>query len=284
MNVLAEHLRRPARIGPREERSRWWWIPRLPRRGILLAVLVLGCAFAPWVTSLDPESLDLDARLAPPSATHPLGTDAMGRDLLARTLYGGRVSLGIGLSAALLGTAIGIFVGAAAATGGRRTETALMAGVDLALAMPALFLALLLGARAEGDVLALALVLTAFSWMEPARIVRTGLARLRGGELAAAARASGASRLRIVCRHLLPQVSGQVRASFLLAFAHAVLAEATLSFLGFGVRPPYPSWGTLIAGARFYVATAPWMLLGPVAFLFLALWSANGLGRRAARP
>jgi len=250
----------------------------------VLLVVALGCALGPWLLPLDPETLNLDLRLAHPSLAHPMGTDAMGRDILARALHGGRLSLGVGVTAALLGVAFGALVGVAAGALGPRTDGGLMRGVDLALSVPAAFVALVLAARSDGDPLLLALTLAAFSWMTPARLVRDGVAPIRGSDYVAAARAAGATRGRIALIHLLPQVRRTLGAVFVLALAHAVLGEATLSFLGFGVRPPAASWGSLIAGARPYVASAPWIVVGPGLLLFATLWSVQRIGSGALPP
>ena len=249
----------------------------IPTGGSLLLLVAFACAAAPWLAPAPPDALDLDARLAPPSRAHPFGTDALGRDLLSRTLHGGRLSLVVGAIATALAAVAGAAAGLAAALGRGRLDALLMRTVDGWTAVPALLVAMLVASRAAGSPLSVALVLAAFSWTEPARVVRAAVAPHRDGGIAAAARAAGAGPARIALRHLLPLASGELRAACLVAFARVVLAESTLSFLGFGVQPPQSSWGTLIAASRIHVNSAPWLLLAPTLALFVTLAAAHRL-------
>jgi peptide/nickel transport system permease protein len=250
---------------------------------VLLLAVGLGSLLAPWLTPYHPNALDVDNKLSPPALAHPAGTDALGRDVLSRILHGGRVSLLVGVATAGLSLLAGGAVGALAGTLGGRLDALLMSVVDLALSVPGFFVALLVGYRFSGNLLALTLTLTAVSWMEIARLVRGHFVSLREREFVNAARAAGATRLRIAIRHILPHSAGLLQVALVLILARAVHAEAALSFLGFGVRPPETSWGSLLADARHYVAVAPWLALGPGLVLFLTLWSAHGLRGELAR-
>ncbi len=260
---------------------RW---PAALKRGLLL-VLGLGtlAAFAPlWVD--DPLSIDLSATLQDPSAAHWLGTDALGRDLTSRVLHGGRISLGIGLLTSLLSLAIGVPLGALAGFRGGWTDSAVSRLIETVACIPSLLLAIALLAmspaflRGVPDVVRVALVLAFAGWIPVARYLRGEFLRLKGAMMVEAARASGASDLRIMVRHLLPAALAPVLVTASFAAASAILVEAALSFLGLGVQPPQPTWGGLLSDAREHIDQGWWLAVVPGLALYVAVLGFNLIG------
>lgn len=230
-----------------------------------LAVIVACATFAPVITSYSPTALDPDHSLAPPSRQHILGTDDLGRDEFARVVYGGRVSLLVGLTAMLLGSAIGVVMGSAAGYTGGWVDTVIMRFVDLMLSFPAIFLLLILinwtGGRAP--VLMMIAYLGLFGWTGLARIVRAEYLALRAREFVEEARALGAGTRRIIFRHILPNAMGPILVQAAFAVAGAILAEAALDFLGFGLPPDIPTWGNLLTQAEDYISSDPILAVAP---------------------
>lgn len=262
--------------------TRRW--PAALKRGLLL-VLGLGAlaAFAPlWVD--DPLSIDLSATLQDPSAAHWLGTDALGRDLTSRVLHGGRISLGIGLLTSLLSLAIGVPLGALAGFRGGWTDSAVSRLIETVACVPSLLLAIALLAmspaflRGVPDVVRVALVLAFAGWIPVARYLRGEFLRLKGAMMVEAARASGASDLRIMVRHLLPAALAPVLVTASFAAASAILVEAALSFLGLGVQPPQPTWGGLLSDAREHIDQGWWLAVVPGLALYFAVLGFNLIG------
>ncbi len=252
---------------------------------VLLGLLAAGALGAPllqgWLGH-DPFLPDLMARYAPPSATHPLGTDDLGRDLLLRLLFGARVSLSVGLAvalgAALLGTAIGLL----AAWRGGWVDAALMRVADGMLALPALPLLVVLAAvdtgrfglprgEALSDILRITVILVIFGWVGVARLARAACLRELTQDYIAAARVSGASEARVLWRHVLPNIAGPITVATALAVAGAILAESTLSFLGLGIQPPAPSWGNMLSNAQEMVFNAPLVAVWPGLMILVAV-------------
>lgn len=231
----------------------------------VLAAVVAGVVLAPLLTRYDPTALDPDHSLAPPSRTHLLGTDDLGRDEFARLLYGGRVSLLVGTTAMLVGTVIGVTLGSIAGYAGGWTDTAVMRLVDLVLSFPAIFLLLILlnwtGGRAP--VVMMVGYLGLFGWTGLARIVRAEYLSLRSREFVEEARATGAATPRIIFRHILPNAMGPVLVQAAFAVAGAMLAEAALDFLGFGLPPGIPTWGNLMTQAENYMTSNPVLVIAP---------------------
>jgi peptide/nickel transport system permease protein len=261
--------------------KRW---PAALNRGLLL-VLGLGvlAAFAPlWAD--DPLRIDLGATLQDPSATHWLGTDALGRDLGSRVLHGGRISLGIGVLTSLLSLAIGVPLGALAGFRGGWTDSAVSRLIETVACLPSLLLAIALLAmspallRGVPDVVRVALVLAFAGWIPVARYMRAEFLRLKSAVMIEAARASGASDLRIMVRHLLPAALAPVLVTASFAAASAILVEAALSFLGLGVQPPQPTWGGLLSDAREQIDQGWWLAVVPGVALFLAVLGFNLIG------
>ncbi len=265
---------------------------------LLLAVLGLAALAAPlaaaWLEH-DPFLPDLFTRFEPPSATHPLGTDDLGRDLLLRLLYGARVSLVVGLMAALAATLIGTLVGLLAAWRGGWPDALLMRLADGLLALPALPLLVILAAldpavvglprgEVSADILRIAALLAAFGWVGVARLVRATALSVLAQDFVRAARAMGVGEVRILRRHVLPQLAAPIAIATALAVGGAVLAESVLSFLGLGIAPPAPSWGNMLAHAQELVFEAPLAALWPGLAILLTVLGCNlvadGMARR----
>ena len=245
---------------------------------LLLATLAAAAAAAPLVAGWlghDPFAPDLLARFEPPSATHPLGTDDLGRDILLRLLYGARVSLAVGIAAALAAALIGTAAGLFAAWRGGVADALVMRLADFMLALPALPLLVLLAAadpsriglpargEAAGDVLRIVVILAIFGWIGVARLARAAALATLSRDHVRAARALGATEARILLRHVLPALVPPVAVATALAVGGAILAESTLSFLGLGISPPAPSWGNMLANAQELVFSAPWAAVWP---------------------
>ena len=241
-----------------------------------LLVIVLAAQLGPLLVRYNPETIDLDQVLRPPSVEHPLGTDALGRDLLSRLVCGARVSLGVGLLAAIVGTGLGLSLGALAGYLGGRLDEILMRLADLMLALPTLFLLIAVQSMVPPHLLTVALVIALTRWMGLARLVRGQFLSLKEREFVQAARAIGCTGRRIVLRHLLPNTSGQIAVSFSFTLAEAILIESALSFLGLGFPASQPSWGGMLAEARASIlAGAWWVVLFPGLMILLVTASVN---------
>ncbi len=242
-----------------------WARPRGRIGAAVLAVLLLAAAALPPLLP-DPRAQPdvVSGALARPSADHWLGTDHLSRDVLARLVYGARVSLAVAAGAVFLSMTIGLLVGLVAGYAGGWLDTALMRLVDGALAVPRLFLLLLMVASMERiPFAALVAIIGATGWFGASRLVRAEVLRLRALDFVGAARALGAGPGRMILRHLLPNVAPPLTVATTLAVGDVILLEAGLSFLGLGVQPPTPTWGGMIYDAKPYLVTAPWMSLAP---------------------
>jgi peptide/nickel transport system permease protein len=232
----------------------------------------------------DPEQIDLERVFAAPSRGHWLGTDGLGRDVASRVVHGGQTSLGVGLLAALLALGVGLPLGAVAGYRGGLADAVVSRAVEAVLCFPALLLVLAVLAMephwlaAVPDVARIAIVLGLTGWIPVTRYLRGEFLRIRGSDMVAAARASGATHLRLVIRHILPSSLAPVLVTAAFAVGAAVLLEAALSFIGLGVRPPTPTWGGMLAEARVQVSRCWWLALFPGAALFLAVLGCNLLG------
>ena len=252
----------------------------------LLLVIVLGALLVP-ISPFDPEVSDLKSRLQPPSWQHPFGTDALGRDMLTRILYGGRISLSVGLMVVSITLSIGVPVGAVAGYFGGRIDNVLMRIIDSALALPSLLVLILLGAilretRVEfierNTVVTIAVALGLLSWMTVARLVRAIFLTFRDMEYVHAARALGASNARIILKEILPNGLGPIIVESTLGIGWAIMEESGLSFLGFGIRPPTPSWGNILGNAQEHLTQHPWLAIFPGIMIFLTIISVNYIG------
>jgi peptide/nickel transport system permease protein len=273
-------------LAQRERRRSHWSIAWRRFRRHKLAMIGLGmlivfsllAALAPVIAPYGMDEQDLFKIAEGPSSENWLGTDELGRDVLSRLIYGGRVSLLVGLGAAMITTVIGVIIGTTAGFFGGWVDSALMRFIDLVLAFPAIFLLLILFSVVPASVWNVILFLGLFSWMWLARVVRGELLSLKEREFIEAARAIGSSDIRIVAQHLLPNVVAAIIVSATLAMAFNMIAEATLSFLGFGVPPSVPTWGNMLTGASSFYLRAPLLAVMPGVVLVLAILAINFIG------
>jgi peptide/nickel transport system permease protein len=246
---------------------------------VVFTVLALISIFANVIAPYGPNEIDLFNIMAAPSGDHWLGTDGLGRDQLSRLIYGSRLSLLIGISAAVLAVTVGTLLGAVAGFYGGWIDGVLMRFVDLMLAFPSIFVLLILGAMLEGvTVTGVILFLGLFSWMWLARIIRGEFLSLKAREFVEAARSIGVSNRRIILKHLLPNVVGPIIVTTTLDIAIFMLAEAALSFLGFGVQPGTPTWGNMLNEARSEYLTTPRMAIIPGLTLTITVLAINFIG------
>ena len=248
----------------------------------LVSLIAIAAVLAPWIAP-NPNHVDLGSVLSPPSAAHWLGTDGLGRDVWARLVYGARISLWVGLATGLLSVLIGLPIGGLAGYFGGAVDAVLSRVIESTLCFPSLVITIALLSIGPSWLLALpetariALALSFVGWTPAARYLRGEFSRLRGSESIESAKAAGASHVRIVWRHLLPQSLGPVLVSLAFGVSGAALAEATLSFVGVGISPPTASWGELLFQALHHVGQAWWLALFPGAALFVLLLGCNEL-------
>jgi peptide/nickel transport system permease protein len=243
-----------------------------------IGLIVLAAALADLLPLPSPTDMDMLARRAPPSAAHWLGTDRLGRDMLARLIHGGRISLTVAILAPLIGLVIGGALGIVAGYFRGPLETAVVGGVDVLLAFPPLVLALAITAYLGQTVANLTYIIGILSIPAFTRVARAATLSLAKREFILAARAMGATELRILLRELLPNVILPLMAFFLLAVAVTIVVEGALSFLGLGVPPPAPSWGGMIGEGRESLETAPSLAFLPALFMFLTVLCFNLVG------
>jgi peptide/nickel transport system permease protein len=244
----------------------------------IVVVIVLGAALAPWIVPFDPAAQDLPLRLVGPSNTHWFGLDELGRDILSRVLAGARISLLVGLVVVGVSAVIGTTLGAVAGYFGGRIDLTISRVMDVLLAFPGLLLAIALVAVLGPSLVNVVLALTVIGWVGYARLVRGQVLRAREFEYVIAAKALGAGTWRALTRHVLPTALPAVTVQSTLGMAAAILSEAALSFLGLGVQPPTPSWGTMINGGRAHLLDAPHLTIFPGLFLALLVLGFNFVG------
>ncbi len=236
---------------------------------IWIAVVAVACAAGPAILHVDAYTTNVAHAYDAPSAAHLLGTDGLGRDELARLFVGGRITLSVGIVAALVAMIIGTVYGAISGYYGRWVDTLLMRIVDVLLSIPTLFLLLFLAAMFQGSLAALMIVIGATSWLGPARLVRGEVLTLKERLYVEAARSIGAGDRRIIFRHVVPNALGTVITATTFMIASAMLAETALSYLGIGVREPVPSWGNLLSSAQSDIFAGAWWLILPPGFAIL---------------
>ncbi len=246
--------------------------------GVVIVVLGAVALLAPWIAPFDPSVIDRKHILEAPSSTHIFGTDDLGRDVLSRAIYGARISLAVGFVAVGIATVIGIVVGALAGYYGGWTDRVIMRFVDVMLAIPTFFLILAVIAFLEPSIWNIMAVIGATSWMSVARLVRAEFLSLKEREFVLAARSVGASDLRIILRHILPNAMAPVIVSAVLGIAAAVLVESALSFLGIGVQPPTPSWGNMLTAGKDNIEIAWWLSVFPGLAILVTALGYNLLG------
>jgi len=259
-------------------------------------VLILLFLYATVGAIIFPESYanytDTSLRLQGPSAAHPFGTDVVGRDILARTIYGGQISLMIGLFAVIIETGAGVLIGAAAGYYGGWIDAILMRITEAMLNIPEIFLLIVMakqfggkiptieafGREFSGSVIVIVIIIGLTSWMYLARIVRAEFLSLKENDFILAARSTGTSNAGIIFKHILPNSMAPIIVSATLGVANAILNEAYISFLGLGVQPPTATWGNMLDGANNYLETAPWLWFFPGMLILFTVLSINFLG------
>ena len=248
--------------------------------GVALVTLFVICAlFAPWISPQDPAHIDLPTRLAGPSATHWCGTDELGRDILSRLIYGSRISMLVGSCVVAASLALGLIVGSIAGYyGGRIDRFVNVVVMNAFLSFPGILLAIAFVAFRGPGIFNLVLALSLGGWVGYARLVRAQVLAAREREFVEAARALGASDLRVIVRHILPNIIQPIIVQAAIGMAGAILAEATMSFLGLGVPPPTASWGTMLNDGRAHLFDAPHLVIFPAMAVMLAVLSFNFIG------
>ena len=246
---------------------------------VMIAVFVLCAVFAPWLAPQDPASIDLPSRLMGPSAAHWFGTDELGRDILSRVIYGARISMLVGTCVVVTSLTLGLIFGSIAGYYGGFLDRFLNVIVMNAfMSFPGILLAIAFVAFLGPGLFNLVLALSIGGWVGYARLVRAQVLAIREREFVEAARALGASDLRIIVRHILPNIIQPVIVQAAIGMAGAILAEATMSFLGLGVPPPTASWGSMLNDGRSHLFDAPHLVLFPAAAVMLAVLSFNFIG------
>ena len=246
--------------------------------GILVLLVFVLSIFAPLIAPYNPSQIDIENILVGPSLSHPLGTDDLGRDVLSRMLWGGRISLEVGFVAVGIATIIGIILGSLAGYYGGWLDTIIMRFVDIMLSIPTIFLVLTVIAILEPSIINIMIVIGLTSWMEPARLIRGEFLSLKEREFVVAARALGASDNRIMLRHILPNGLSPILVSATIGVGVAILIESGLSFLGLGVQPPTPSWGSLLSSGKDNIEIAWWLSAFPGLAILLTVLGYNLLG------
>jgi peptide/nickel transport system permease protein len=268
MSTTAISFRRAARGNP------------LAATGVVLVAIFVICAlFAPWIAPQDPARIDLPTRLTGPSSTHWCGTDELGRDILSRLIYGSRISMLVGSCVVAASLALGLIVGSIAGYyGGRIDRFVNIVVMNAFLSFPGILLAIAFVAFRGPGIFNLVLALSLGGWVGYARLVRAQVLAAREREFVEAARSLGASDLRVIVRHILPNIVQPIIVQAAIGMAGAILAEATMSFLGLGVPPPTASWGTMLNDGRAHLFDAPHLVIFPAMAVMLAVLSFNFIG------
>lgn len=252
--------------------------PSLLIGGAIVALVVAVAIVGPLLCGVDPIAIHLAMVLAPPGPGHPLGCDALGRDVLARILWGARLSIGVSTAVVAMTLVIGALIGGTAALAGGWMDGTIMRGVDIVLAFPGILLAIAIAAILGPDLRDLIVALVAMGWTGYARLVRGEVLSIREREYVAAARALGASQRRLLLRHMIPGLAGPLAVQATFGVGGIIIAEAALSFLGVGVRPPYPSWGNMLEAGRAFLLVAPHVTTAPGVAIGVSVLGFNLLG------
>lgn len=245
---------------------------------VVIALVGALCVAAPVIAPYDFDQIDLASIREAPSMAHVMGTDDLGRDLFSRVLYGGRVSILIGLLAALIATGFGSVLGAISGYYGGRVDGLLMRFTDVVYSIPTLPLLIVLASYTQAGAVSMAIAIGVLSWMTTARVVRGEVLKIRAMEYVEAARSLGATNARIILRHVLPNVAGPIVVGATLAVGNAIILESSLSFLGLGVQPPTPTWGNMLMDAQATMSTQPWLSIFPGLAILLVVLAVNFLG------
>jgi len=246
---------------------------------VVLGLIILGAIFAPLLSPFSKDNIDLSRQYLSPSLDHPFGTDDLGRDMFVRVMHGGRVSLLVGFLAMLVALVLGLVAGGLAGYYGGHVDTVIMRFVDLMLALPVFFVILFMSSiiTPRMTVITLCVMIGFSQWMEVARLVRAVIISTKQHEFVDAARILGYTDRRIILRHLLPHTLAPVLVAVTLGIAQAIVIESALSFLGFGVQPPTPSWGAMLQNAQGYLGTCPWIAVFPGLMIFTTVVCCNVL-------
>ena len=245
---------------------------------ILITMLGIIAIGADWLAPYAWDTPQMDVMREPPSPAHPFGTDQLGRDQLSRLMHGARTSLSVGLVATLVAAGLGTTLGALAGYYGGLADAVIMRLVDFMFSIPRLLLLLVVAALFGSGLNVVILLIGLTSWMHVARLVRGSFLSLKEKEFVEAARSLGASDARLIVRHILPNAFGPVTVAATLSVGSAILVESTLSYLGYGVQPPTPSWGNMLQNAQSEMYAAPWLAIFPGAFILLTIISVNFVG------
>jgi peptide/nickel transport system permease protein len=238
---------------------------------IVLGIIICSALFAPLLSPYDKDKIDLTKQYLAPSLSHPFGTDDLGRDFFVRVMYGGRISLAVGSLAVILALVLGLVAGGIAGFYGGIADTLIMRTVDLMLAIPMFFVILLLASTITPGMGLICLLIGLTQWMEVARLVRAIVIATKHQEFVVAAQALGIPNRVIISRHILPHTTAPVLVATTIGLATAIIVESSLSFLGFGVQPPTPSWGAMLQNAQGYLSSFPWMAIFPGLMIFLTV-------------
>jgi peptide/nickel transport system permease protein len=244
----------------------------------LLAVIILGSVLAPMLTAYDPNAVDMRRRLRDPGRSNFLGTDQMGRDLFTRVLYGGRVSIGLAILASLLSMLVGLMVGLAAGYFGGPVDSVILLMTNIVQGLPSLALMIALAAVMGPGIRSILVALVVTSWTGFSRVVRGEVLKIREEDYVEGIRSLGAGHLYVLVRHIVPNLAGTAVVILTVRISGAVLAIASLSFLGFGMQPPTPDWGVMVRDALNYFRSQPMLIVAPGAAVFLTSLSINMIG------
>ena len=246
--------------------------------GIVLIVMIVMCFGAPWIAPYEFDAIDLRNTRQPPSLEHLMGTDDLGRDAFTRLLYGGRISLTVGIFAALVATTIGAVLGAVAGFYGGSTDNVLMRFTEIIIAIPSLPLLIILSSYTQASVVIIILIIGLLSWMATARIVRGSVHSVKRQDFVMAARMMGCRNATIISRHIIPNVMGPIIVGATLGVGAAIIIESSLSFLGLGISPPTPTWGNMLQDSQSTMATKPWLTIFPGLAILVTVLCINFLG------
>jgi len=245
---------------------------------VVVGILTFMVLLAPVIAPYNPTAINIEKALLAPSGAHIFGTDYLGRDLFSRIIYGGRISLSIGFIAIAIALIIGVTIGSIAGYYGGIADTILMRFVDIMLCFPSFFLILAVVAMLEPGIFNIMVIIGITGWMGVARLIRAEILSLKEREFILASKALGASDMRIIIRHLIPNAIAPVLVSAVLGVAGAVLLESSLSFLGLGVQPPTPSWGNILMEGKASLGVCWWPMLFPGIFILITVLGYNLLG------
>lgn len=244
---------------------------------IVIAIIALPSIFA-FLSPYDPNKIDIINRLAKPCLMHPFGTDDMGRDYFTRALYGGRVSIMVGLLSMIISTVIGTIVGTISGYFGGIVDSIIMRTIDILMCIPTFFIILILDAYIKPGVNSIIIIIGVFSWMGIARIVRAETLSLKEREYVLCSQVLGASPIRIILKHIIPNTVFSVIVASTINIANAILMESSLSFLGLGVRQPNASWGSMLQNAQGYISDAPFLAIFPGILILFTVLCFNIIG------